>query len=54
MKRTCLISCKNADLKADKEVAVRDVKALMSDEQVAAMDVAWAGQHEERQIFIHK
>jgi hypothetical protein len=33
-----------ADLKAGKEVAVRDVKALLSDEQIAAMDAAWAEQ----------
>ena len=29
-----------ADLKEGKEVAIRDVKALLSDEQIAAMD-AW-------------
>ncbi len=30
-----------ADLKADKEVAARDVKALLSDDQIAAMEAAW-------------
>ena len=38
------------DLKAGKEVAVRDVKALLSDEQIAAMDVAWAEQQALRKI----
>lgn len=33
-----------ADLKAGKEVAARDVKALLNDEQVEAMDAAWAEQ----------
>jgi hypothetical protein len=33
-----------ADLKSDKEVAARDVKALLSDEQIAVMDAAWAEQ----------
>ena len=33
-----------ADLKAGDEVAVRDVKALLSDEQIAAMDEAWIEQ----------
>ncbi|PVE08335.1 hypothetical protein B472_04945 [Limnohabitans sp. Rim28] len=31
-------------MKAGKEVAIRDVKALLSDEQIAAMDAAWAEQ----------
>ena len=34
-------------LKTDKEVAARDVKALLSDEQIAAMDEAW----EEQQVL---
>lgn len=33
-----------ADLKADKEVAARDIKVLLSDEQVAEMDAAWEQQ----------
>lgn len=33
-----------ADLKAGKEVAARDIKALLNDEQVAAMDAAWEQQ----------
>lgn len=39
-----------ADLKADKEVAARDVKALLSDEQIAAMDVAWTEQQALRKV----
>jgi len=39
-----------ADLKAGKEVAIRDVKALLSDEQIAAMDTAWAEQQALRKI----
>jgi hypothetical protein len=39
-----------ADLKADKEVAVRDVKALLSDEQNSAMDMAWAKQQALRKV----
>ena len=39
-----------ADLKADKEVAVRDVKALLSDEQNSAMDMAWAEQQALRKV----
>ena len=39
-----------ADLKADKEVAARDVKALLSDEQIAAMDAAWAEQQALRKV----
>ena len=39
-----------ADLKAGKEVAIRDVKALLSDEQVAAMDAAWLEQQALRKI----
>lgn len=37
-----------ADLKAGKEVAARDVRALLSDEQIAEMDAAWAEQQELR------
>jgi len=33
-----------ADLKAGKEVAARDLKALLNDEQIAEMDAAWAEQ----------
>jgi hypothetical protein len=33
-----------ADLRAGEEVAVRDVKALLSDEQIDAMDIAWTEQ----------
>ena len=39
-----------ADLKTDKEVAVRDVKALLNDEQIEAMDTAWQEQQELRKI----
>ena len=39
-----------ADLKADKEVAARDIKALLSDEQIAAMDAAWEEQQALRKI----
>jgi len=38
------------DLKADKEVAARDVKALLSDEQIVAMDEAWEEQQALRKI----
>jgi hypothetical protein len=34
----------------DKEVAARDVKALLSDEQIAAMDVAWTEQQALRKV----
>jgi hypothetical protein len=33
-----------ADLKADKEVAARDLKALLNDEQIAEMETAWEEQ----------
>lgn len=33
-----------ADLRAGKEVAARDIKALLSDEQIAQMDAAWQEQ----------
>lgn len=39
-----------ADLKADKEVAARDIKALLSDEQIAAMDKAWEEQQALRKV----
>ena len=39
-----------ADLKADKEVAARDVKALLNDEQIAAMDAAWKEQQALRKV----
>ena len=39
-----------ADLKADKEVALRDVKALLSDEQNSAIDMAWAEQQALRKV----
>ena len=39
-----------ADLKADKEVAARDVKALLNDEQIAKMDAAWKEQQALRKV----
>ena len=39
-----------ADLKANKEVAARDVKALLNDEQLVAMDSAWEEQQVLRKI----
>lgn len=39
-----------ADLKADKEVAARDVKALLSDEQISEMDAAWEEQQALRKV----
>ena len=39
-----------ADLKGDKEVAARDIKALLSEEQIAAMDKAWTEQQELRKV----
>jgi len=39
-----------ADLKADKEVAARDIKALLSEEQIAAMDKAWEEQQALRKV----
>jgi hypothetical protein len=39
-----------ADLKADKEVAARDVKALLNDEQIAKMDAAWKEQQSLRKV----
>jgi hypothetical protein len=37
-----------ADLKAGEEVAAKDIRALLSDEQVEAMNAAWAEQQELR------
>jgi hypothetical protein len=37
-----------AELRAGKEVAARDIRALLSDEQIAEMDAAWAAQQELR------
>ena len=39
-----------ADLKEGKEVAARDIKALLNDEQIAAMDAAWAEQQALRKV----
>ena len=39
-----------ADLKADKEVAARDVKALLSDEQIVAIEAAWEEQQALRKV----
>ncbi len=39
-----------AVLKTDKEVAVRDVKALLSEDQIAAMDAAWEEQQALRKV----
>jgi hypothetical protein len=39
-----------ADLKADKEVAARDVKALLNDEQITKMDAAWKEQQALRKV----
>ena len=39
-----------SDLRAGKEVAARDVKALLSEEQIAAMDAAWEEQQALRKI----
>ena len=39
-----------ADLKTDKEVAARDVKALLNDEQIATMDAAWKEQQALRKV----
>jgi hypothetical protein len=36
------------ELKAGKEVAARDIRALLTDEQIAEMDAAWAAQQELR------
>jgi hypothetical protein len=39
-----------SDLRAGKEVAARDVKALLSEEQIAAINVAWEEQQALRKI----
>ena len=39
-----------ADLKADKEVAARDIKALLTDEQITEMEAAWAEQQALRKV----
>ncbi|CAN1512159.1 hypothetical protein MCERE1_00819 [Burkholderiaceae bacterium] len=39
-----------ADLKADKEVAARDIKALLTDKQIAEMEAAWAEQQALRKV----
>jgi hypothetical protein len=39
-----------AELKAGKEVAARDIKALLTDEQVAAMEAAWEQQQALRKV----
>ena len=39
-----------ADLKADKEVAARDIKALLTDEQIEEMEAAWAEQQALRKV----
>lgn len=36
------------DLKTGKEIAAREIRALLNDEQLAAMDAAWAEQQELR------
>lgn len=38
-----------AELRAGKEVAARDIRALLTDEQIAEMDAAWAAQQELRE-----
>jgi hypothetical protein len=42
------LAARLADLESGKEVAARDIKALLSDEQVDAMDLSWAVQQELR------
>jgi len=39
-----------ADLKAGKEVSIRDIKALLSNEQIAEMESAWQEQQELRKV----
>lgn len=39
-----------ADLRADKEVAARDIRVLLSKKQQAAMDAAWAEQQALRKV----
>lgn len=38
------INARLADLKAGKEVSIRDIKALLNDEQIASIDEAWKEQ----------
>jgi hypothetical protein len=38
------------DLRRSKEVAARDLRALLTDEQIAAMDAAWAAQQALRKL----
>ena len=38
------INARLADLKAGKEVSIRDIKALLNDEQIIAMEAAWIEQ----------
>jgi hypothetical protein len=37
-----------SELRAGKEVAARDIRVLLTDEQIAEMDAAWAAQQELR------
>ncbi len=39
-----------ADLEAGKEVAAKDIRALLTPSQIAAMDAAWAEQQELRKV----
>jgi len=39
-----------ADLKADKEVAARDIKALLTDEQITEMEASWKEQQALRKV----
>ncbi len=39
-----------ADLEAGKEVAAKEIRALLTPEQIAAMDAAWAEQQELRKV----
>jgi len=39
-----------ADLKADKEVAARDIKALLTNEQITEMEAAWTEQQALRKV----
>lgn len=42
------IHARLADLKTGKEVSIRDIKALLSDEQIAAMEAEWQEQQDLR------
>lgn len=44
------IKARLADLKAGKEVSIRDIKALLSKKQIAAMETAWQEQQELRKV----